>query len=315
MVSSLQETINSLKNKTSKILNSDLSELSDLSTDELQVFKEAWQGIELRRRRQIMNRLVDIAEDNPELSFDGIFRLCLRDNDAAIRAKAIEGLWENEDPSLIDSLVSLLNEDSSQAVQSAAALSLGRFAMMAELGKLRSKRSKQVTDFLTSVIDNTKKSSEVRRRALESAAPLNSKRVRKAITAAYESNDTKLKASAIYAMGKNCDPGWMNILLNELESETNEFRYEAAGACGEMGEKEAVPFLVKLVNDKDVDIQLVAIQALAKIGGPDAQKCLKRCLNSTNAAVKEAAEQGLYQLKLEQDPLSFQIDHNNFSYS
>lgn len=307
MVLPIEETISDLSAPERPLRNSALVNLSDMNSEEILLLELAWPKVELQRRRQIMNRLVEMAEDNTELNFDAVFRLGLEDSDAGVRSKAIEGLWENEEPSLIDSLARLLHQDSSKTVQAAAALSLGRFAMMAELGKLRPGRASQVSDSLTRVLDDKNRPAEVRRRALEAAAPLSISRVKDAIRAAYEGDDVKLKTSAIYAMGKSCDPSWLSALLNELDSEIGELRYEAAVACGELGEKEAVPHLIRLINDKDVDVQLASIQALAKIGGADARKSLKRCLTSTNAAVRETAEQGLSQMEAEEDTLSFQI--------
>jgi HEAT repeat protein len=74
-------------------------------------------------------------------------------------------------------------------------------------------------------------------------------------------------------------------------------RYEAAGACGELGEKEAVPYLIELVSDPDVEVQLAAIKALGKIGAPEAKVCLEQCLDNPNDIVRQAAEQALYELE------------------
>ena len=84
-----------------------------------------------------------------------------------------------------------------------------------------------------------------------------------------------------------------------------EIRYEAAGACGELGGEDAVPRLIELVIDSDIEVQLAAIQALGKIGGSKAKECLEQCMDNPSVAIQEAAEQSLYEL--EEDPLSFRI--------
>jgi len=44
-------------------------------------------------------------------------------------------------------------------------------------------------------------------------------------------------------------------------------RFEAAGACGELGAEEAVPFLIKLTRDDDADVQQTGYYGSWKIGG------------------------------------------------
>jgi len=303
----IEETITDLLNLDKPLLSSTLINLSNLTSKELRSFEQAWTTVELNRRRQIMNRLIDLAENNFELNFDDIFMSCLKDEDAEVRSKAIEGLWENEEPSLIDPLINLLNEDSSEEVQAAAATALGKFAMLAELKKLRSCHTAKISKALITMFNDENKPTEVRRRVLEAAAPLNLPEIKEAIIEAYHSHNSKLRISAIYAMGKNCNPSWLPILLKELGNVNPEIRYEAAGACGELGEEEAAPHLAKLVNDPDIDARLAAIQALGKIGGNEAKKCLEQCLDNPNEIVRQTAEEALEQLETEEDPLSFKL--------
>ncbi len=108
---SIQETITELGNSNKPLPNSRLTELSDLILEELEFFKHSWPAIEPQRRRQIMHRLVELAEDNLELNFNNIFQYCLKDQDDAVRSKAIEGLWESEEPTLINPLIDLLQRD------------------------------------------------------------------------------------------------------------------------------------------------------------------------------------------------------------
>ena len=92
-----------------------------------------------------------------------------------------------------------------------------------------------------------------------------------------------------------------------MASTDAEVRYEAAGACSELQEEEAVPHLAKLVNDPDVDVQMIAIQALGNIGNTQAKECLECCLNHASEAIRQAAEQALRELEMKEGPLSFRI--------
>jgi len=301
----IEEIITELSNNEQPLLNSRLAELSNLNSEELEIFKQTWATIELNRRRQIVHRLIELAEENFELDFDNIFKNCLDDPDAEVRVEVIEGLWENEEPSLINPLINLLEQDSSEEIQAAAATALGKFVTLAEHDKLRPSHMSKICQALLATVGDKSKPIEVTRCALESAAPINLPEVERAITEAYQSHNFRLKVSSIYAMGKSCDPTWLPILLKELGSADAEIRYEAVVACGELGEEEAVTHLVELVSDTDTEVQLAAVQALGKIGGTEAKNCLEQCLDDPNEAIQEAAEGALQELDTEGNPISF----------
>jgi HEAT repeat protein len=303
----IEEIVASLSNPDKSLANSSLAQLSSLSPEELKPLDEAWETIEPKRRRQIMYRLVELTENNFELDFDDIFKSRLKDSDEEVRSAAIEGLWESEETSLIDQLINLLEEDSSEKVQAVAATALGRFALLAELRKLRSSHKSKISQALLATINDGKKPLEVKRRALEAAAPLSLPQMKQAITEAYNSREPRLKISALFAMGRSCSRSWLPILLKELTSTDAEMRYEAAGACGELGEKEAVPYLIELVSDPDVEVQLAAIKAMGKIGASEAKGCLEQCLDNSSEAIQQAAEQALYELEGGEEPLSFRF--------
>jgi HEAT repeat protein len=305
----VEQTIAKLVNPETKLADSWLTDLSSLNSTELKQLEQAWATVEPKRRRQIMYRLVELAEDNFELDFDAIFKGRLKDEDAEVRSKAIEGLWENEEPALIEPLIELLEKDSSEEVQAAAATALGKFALLAELEKLRANHKDRISRSLLAVIQDKSKPVEVKRRALEAASPLTLPQMNKAIAEAYQSGNNKLKTSALFAMGKSGNISWLPILLKELASADAEIRYEAAGACGELGEEEAAGYLCELTNDPDLDVRLVAVQALGKIGGPEAKGCLERCLNHPDESIQEAAKEALSQLEAEEDPLFLEMEN------
>jgi len=305
MLSPIEETIADLGNSDQPLRSSKLAELSNLNSEELELLEQVWATIEPKRRRQIVYRLVELAENDFELNFDSILKNCLGDQDAEVRSKAIEGLWENEEPSLINPLINLLGQDSSEKVQAAAATALGKFAILAEHRKLRSCHVSKVCQALLTAISDKSKPIEVKRHALEAAASINLPQVERTIMEAYQSHNSKLRVSSIYAMGKNCNLSWLPILVKELGSADAEIRYEAVGACGELGEEEAAPHLIELINDPDTEVQLAVIQALSRIGGTEAKNCLEKCLDDPNEIIQQAAEQALHELEVGEEQLPF----------
>ena len=99
------------------LVNTHLADLTQLSSANVKVFDQTWKTIELKRRREIITRLTELATDNFELNFDSIFINCLTDPDTDVRSEAINGLWENEEPLLIPLFIGLLNNDPSEKVQ------------------------------------------------------------------------------------------------------------------------------------------------------------------------------------------------------
>lgn len=288
--------------------NATLADLSGLNAGELALFRGEWRKLDTARRRRIINRLVELAEDNVEYNFDAIFRNGLRDPDEEVRCRSIEGLWENEEASLIDPLVELLEQDESDRVQSTAAIALGKFALLAELDRLRPDSVDKVREALLGAIEDRSRSVEVIRRVLEAAAPLNLPEVKDSISDAFNSPEPGMKISAIYAMGKSCDSSWLPVLISELDNDDPEIRFEAAGACGELENEAAVPRLVKLVDsDDDIDVRMAAIQSLGRIGGPAAGECITTYLGSENDALREAAEAAIQTISASDDPLSFRL--------
>jgi HEAT repeat protein len=106
-------------------------------------------------------------------------------------------------------------------------------------------------------------------------------------------------------MGKNCDPVWLPVLSKEMGSADSALRYEAATAAGELGEKEAVPWLARLISDSDLEVKLAAIKALGMIGAPEAKGFLEGCRGNPNETIRETAEAALDELEAVKDPISF----------
>jgi HEAT repeat protein len=304
MSSSLENYLKDLRDTGKTMVVSKLVNLSDLSREEMQTFGSAWGAIDVARRRQIVEMLVELAEDNFELDYNEIFRLCLGDGDGEVRAKAIEGLSECEERSLLDPLIGLLLGDLDDSVRAAAAAALGTFAMLAEFGELPAHDAEKVEKALLTAFNNKKEQIDVRRRALEAISMLSKPQVEDMIRQAYQSDSLEFRASALCAMGRTCNSDWLSILLQELGSPYPQLRFEAARACAELEAEEAVPRLIELIQDSDAQVQVSAIDALGRIGGREAKQALQECLDSADDALGQAAEGALDEMKFWEDPFA-----------
>jgi len=282
----------------------EVARLAALGQQDLGEFRAAWEELSPERRRAVLHLAVQLAENDVELGFGVLFKACLADPDADVRAAAIEGLSEDEEFRTADRLAKLLREDPAENVRVAAALGLSRFALMAELGTLYAASAARVRAALLATATNPSESSEVRRRAIEAVGALSDPSVEGLVRAAYADPNPKMRASAVYAMGRTCDERWLETILRELESETPEMRYEAARAAGEIESPRAIVLLIALLDDADVEVRLAAVGALGDIGGDVARRALQRCAQSENSAVRAAALEALGEVNLNTDPLS-----------
>ncbi len=285
-----------------------LTDLTDLSPSELGMFARTWFKVIPERKQKVVGLLVNMAEDNAELDFSAVFKMCLKDSDEIVREKAISGLWEFEDRSLIQSLVELLQSDFSGQVRASAAIALSKFASLAQDDKILSKDAEVVKDTLLTSLRDEQEWLEVRRRALESVAPFNTPDIGEYIRWAYENDDPNLKCSSLYAMGQTGDPQWLPHLYKELQNPSASIRYEAATACGNMNEEEAAPYLIPLLNDDDLQVQLATIRAMGEIGGSLSKRALRRILKGGDPVLEDAAREALENIQAMDDPLGFSYD-------
>ena len=305
---SLESCLQSISEDSAHLNQVELIELSGLSPGELGMVVRVWFKLSPERREGIVELLVEEAEDNAELDFSAIFKMCLKDPVESIREKGIAGLWEFEDRSLITSLLELLKSDDSGKVRSSAAMALGKFASLAQDGKILSKDGELVKGSLMDTLKDEQEWLEVRRRALESASPFNTPDIKEYIHWAYDNDDMNLKCSALFAMGKTGEPEWLAVLVRELQNPSQAIRFEAANACGELGEEDATPHLIRLLQDDDLQVQLAAIGAIGKIGGSLAKRALRRSLKVGDPVLEDAAREALEDIQTMEDPLAFNYE-------
>ncbi|MCH8199211.1 MAG: HEAT repeat domain-containing protein [Chloroflexi bacterium] len=223
-----------------------------------------------------------------------------------MREQAVSGLWESGDRRTIPKLTGLLSDDADERVRAAAALVLGHFAVLAAADKLVERDVERIYRSLMAPLANEDEPLTVRRRALEAVAAFATPEVPGLIRRAYESDEPKLRQSALCAMGRTGDPTWLPTIHGEMRSGDPAMRYEAANAAREVGEEESVPYLADLLEDTDVEVALAAVLALGMIGGAKAKKLLRGIsAGDGEASVIEAASEALRLAEMDEENLSF----------
>jgi HEAT repeat protein len=94
-------------------------------------------------------------------------------------------------------------------------------------------------------------------------------------------------------MGASGLDRWTEYLADQLYSDDEELRLEAAVAAGTLGSEDLVPPLGELLADEDFDVVYAAIEALGEIGGEEAAEILGDFRQSAPAELIEAVDLAL----------------------
>lgn len=276
---------------------------SDLDRARVAELRRVWPTLPAETRRRLVAGMVELGEENVEYHFGRALKVALRDPDAGVRAAAIEGLWEDEGEDLLAYLLDEALGDPDPRVREAATRALAPFSQRAAQDALGAGWATRLYERLLALAEGGE-TLEARRRALEALAVYTADAaVTRQIERAYAAPEEPLRASALYAMGRNLDERWLDTVLEAMDNPAAALRYEATRASGELADRRAVPRLIERLGDDDREVQLAAIGALGQIGGANAMTILKRLAVAKDDAVREAAEEALEEAAFMTDPL------------
>lgn len=298
----LDEFLNQLPEDDDANVNyASLPELSRLSGPEAEEFGELWLEWTSARVLDMLERMVALCEEQPDVEFEVIYKQGLKHPTADVRVASLKGLEESDDRALVRPLCEILKTDSEPEVRAAAAIPLAYLAAIAETGKLSERYKTTIEETLYSVLDDERELMDVKLKALEAVSVFGGDRLTPHIEAAWASGNISARQSSIFAMGRTSDPKWVDRVIPDLEHDAASVRYEAAMAMGELADEEHLKSMDAPLDDADLTVQLAAISAVERIGGDVAKSKLQLKLVSPEPRVVELVQQALQTLKDEDD--------------
>jgi hypothetical protein len=276
----LSKLIDALLDESTPFSPRYLNRLSDLDSDDAQSLAANWPKVSIRRRQALLEDLEEVHLADDLLSFEEVGRIGLKDSDPGVRMRAIQILREYELIDLMPVYVHMSENDPDAEVSAASTAALATFIYLGEVEDIAPKKLKQVEEFLLRLYSSSD-TTLVRRRALEALGFSSREEVPGLIEKAYASTDTDWLITALFAMGRSANSRWKPQVLKMLTHSHPLVRAEAASSAGELEISAAVPMLLELLDDSDVDVRMASVWALSQVGGNGVRQALENLLEIT----------------------------------
>ena len=276
---SFQKVIAELAEGVQDLSRRSLQEFSDIDPLSLIALSEVWPRISPDRKRQLLQGLESLSDEDTLVCFDDFAGSILSDTDPEVRMRAIRLLDECDDTKHIATFIRILNEDKDAETRAEAASALGKYVELGELEEIPDAARRQVEDALLEKA-NGDDQLHVRRNALESLGFSSRPEVITLIESAFRRENPDWQASALFAMGRSFDERWEEPVLSRMTDENPLIRLAAVEAAGELRLQSARTLLFKVLEDENEDeITSAAIWSLSQVGGDDARVYIENLLD------------------------------------
>ncbi|HEY1955061.1 MAG TPA: HEAT repeat domain-containing protein [Polyangiaceae bacterium] len=240
--------------------------------------------------------------------------VCLRDPDPAVRALACDALGRCGETSAVRPLFEVIGDADARVSQAAvgAIQSLGsdetRGAAIhaARAGDPRTRRAalrvvsyfaypEALDALLEAVVDPDERIREV---ATAGLALLEDPRAFEALRVALAHTSASTRAAACRALGSGASTEPVRTaLLRALSDDDAWVRYYACQSIGKLRILDAMPEIVKLLDDRAGQVRVAAVEAIARLGGTRSLEILERATQGDDSDVRSAALLGLAHLR------------------
>jgi len=240
----------------------------------------------------------------------------LRDESAAVRARAAYSLAELEDPAAVPALGQVLRTDSDPEVRRMAAWGLGSMdasdgggALGAALRSDASVDVRRTAAWALGSLDCAGQQAalgeavqrdadvQVRASAAWALAECDAAAAAPSLAAALRDASPQVRRNAAWSLG-NLEPEKAPAsLIDALKDSDPSVRRMAAWALGDIGDDAASPALAALLNDPDPEMRHSALWAIGQTGGPAARDALIQAIKSNDPEIRRWAAAALAEMR------------------
>ncbi|MCD6355718.1 MAG: HEAT repeat domain-containing protein [Anaerolineaceae bacterium] len=257
---------------------------SDISYEELEIIKEIWHLVSIKRKLNLLSDLKSLMEEDTLISCDDFGIFALQDENPHVRSQAVHLLWECYDTKLISTYIRFLKQDPNPEVNASAASALGKYVLLGELDDIPDEIAEKVFETLINEFTFSKHD-HVKQRILESLGYSSDEKVINFIADAIRKPDKEWQLAALCAIGRSANDVWEKEVVNKLRDTDPEIKIEAIKAAGELEITSAKNIIKEILLNAspEEDIRLQSIWALSKIGGNDIKIIFNTLLENTNS--------------------------------
>jgi HEAT repeat protein len=220
-------------------------------------------------RRRAAEFLGEIGDEDEQPTVEGLLRAATKDDDAEVRAAAVDALDELGQAALEQLLSELTGTGGSEAEWVTAR----KFARAL-----------------------TAERPELRMAAANALGRLDDPSSLQHLVGALDDDDARVRLRACQACGTFADPRSVPALTTRLTDDDPRVRRAAANALGNVGTDRALAPLLDLLDDGDEPLRRIAAGALGKANTPEPVEPLARALGDESAVVRNAAVYSVIEL-------------------
>ena len=298
----------------------DLLMLSGIGLREFEEVKSIWDLMNDESLVSILSRLKVLADTNISFDFSTVFKSMLLHESEQIKLKAIDGLWENEDRSLIAVFTSFISKDESQSIRLASADCLEKFLERSRVVPYPKRHLNLLKSTLLKILSEEIDSPQLlRQRALEMIGYFDGEEINTLIKDAFFSDNIRVKSSSIRAMGISSNPIWLSLILSDLDDVYPSITVSSIEAVGMLGDGDYANWLMKYLSDEDVDIQIASVKSLGIIGNEVARGAILQFVDELQESDEEldddllaAINVAIQAMDFDESPLDMQVDYKDY---
>ena len=238
---------------------------------------------------ELLRKIAEIPSWDAD--YTSLYRELLSDPSPEVRKLCLAAFWDNGGDEDLGGILEVARNDPDTSVRAQACSTLGIFVYEGAMGEEPdADEYEALRGFLVGRLRDEAEDIDVRRYSLESLGFDDEDEIADMLKWAYEHQDPRWKASAVFAMGRAGGLRWTIHIVDALDSENRMVKLAAVKAASEGYCEEATPKLRNLALCDDRDIRLEAIWALGRTGGPGALETLEMCARDADEDAREMAQ-------------------------